>query len=922
MSYDAFISYSHAADGELAPALQNAVQRLAKPWYRRRALEVFRDETGLAVDPNLWGAIVNALEDAEWFVLLTSPTAAGSEWVNREIEHWKANRPLDRILPIVTDGHWEWDPDTGDFTDDSDAVPPSLRGVFHDEPRHLDLRWARDETQLNLRNSRFRGAAAEVAAPLHGRTKDDLEGEDIRQHRRTLRLAWGAAVALVLLTMAAVMGAGIAVRNADQAQQRRIEADAQRLVAQTQTELERPDLALLLAAHAHRLDPSVDTAGAVLSSVATLPEMRQRIRTEHPVTAVAESDAEGLVWAGDRTGALTAYRFDTGEEVAVNEEVFDDEVLDIITTTDRTGTSIVATDGVTVATLGPDLEVETARPLTDPVFAIAVQDTTGRIAGGTVTGELLIWEPDEVEPSTTLSPPDGGAEDPVVSALAWGPNGSLIVAHTDGTVRRLDPSDPARPVWELDDPTTLNSWVEALAVVPDGPLVTGGTDGSVGFWDPADGSLTEAGLTTLHADAVTGLAYTGDPAESGSVTSVAEDGFLLYWNDQTGSAVLKPLRVDEAAASAVAWDPAYSLRGATAGSAGGVLLLDYSAEQRQRRLARPQAGWDDATRSALAPDGSRLAVATSEPRLVMTSPDEPGPDDHSIDLDGVVEHMVFTPDSRVLVAGLGDGTVITWDGETDAPTVTELHRGPPSGLAVSPDGRTVASRELEGDRPGSDVSSIRLSRIDETGLEPHTEFEAPSFGFGLAYSPDGQTLASGGLGAFTLHDVESGETREISLDGDGVRSLAIDATGEMLAIGLDSGPVRFYDIETGEPVGDELRHAGEVTALAFHDDSRILATVSEDGGFHLWNVERRRRLSSSPLTAVDRDQAPGVPLGTALTIVGDEAFTSSLVDGRLLRWSLAVSDWIAEGCDLHDRELTAEEEERFGLVDAAPVCRQ
>ena len=35
---DAFISYSHAADGKLAPALQSALQRFAKSWYRRRAL--------------------------------------------------------------------------------------------------------------------------------------------------------------------------------------------------------------------------------------------------------------------------------------------------------------------------------------------------------------------------------------------------------------------------------------------------------------------------------------------------------------------------------------------------------------------------------------------------------------------------------------------------------------------------------------------------------------------------------------------------------------------------------------------------------------------------------------------------------------------------------------------------------------------
>ncbi len=45
--YHAFVSYSRAADGRLAPVLQSALQRFAKPWYRRQILRVFRDQTSL-----------------------------------------------------------------------------------------------------------------------------------------------------------------------------------------------------------------------------------------------------------------------------------------------------------------------------------------------------------------------------------------------------------------------------------------------------------------------------------------------------------------------------------------------------------------------------------------------------------------------------------------------------------------------------------------------------------------------------------------------------------------------------------------------------------------------------------------------------------------------------------------------------------
>ena len=125
MAYDGFISYSHAADGQLAPALQRGLQLLAKPWNSRRALRIFRDETGLSTDPNLWSAIERALDDSKWFILLASPASAQSQWVNKEIIRWIDTKSVNHILPVVTDGTWDWDATAGDFTVESSAVPDS-----------------------------------------------------------------------------------------------------------------------------------------------------------------------------------------------------------------------------------------------------------------------------------------------------------------------------------------------------------------------------------------------------------------------------------------------------------------------------------------------------------------------------------------------------------------------------------------------------------------------------------------------------------------------------------------------------------------------------------------------------------------------------------------------------------------------------
>ncbi len=138
MAFDAFISYSHAADGRLAPALQRAIRRLAKPWSRARALRVFRAESALTANPHFWSSIQTALGESEWVVWLASPDAVASEWVKRGLDHWLSTKSPDRILVVVTDGTWRWDADARAIT--GTAVPPTLRDATGDEPRHVDLR--------------------------------------------------------------------------------------------------------------------------------------------------------------------------------------------------------------------------------------------------------------------------------------------------------------------------------------------------------------------------------------------------------------------------------------------------------------------------------------------------------------------------------------------------------------------------------------------------------------------------------------------------------------------------------------------------------------------------------------------------------------------------------------------------------------
>ena len=189
MTFDAFVSYSHEADARLAPALHAALERLAKPFWRRRALHVFCDTTALSANPALWSTIETAMADSEYLVVLASPEGARSPWVGREIQHWRATKPAQRILPVLTDGELFWDNTTGDFDPQrSTALHPALAGAFAEEPLYVDLRFARTDQDLSLRNPLFLDAVAELSAPIRGVPKDEIVCEDLRQHRRTLRV--------------------------------------------------------------------------------------------------------------------------------------------------------------------------------------------------------------------------------------------------------------------------------------------------------------------------------------------------------------------------------------------------------------------------------------------------------------------------------------------------------------------------------------------------------------------------------------------------------------------------------------------------------------------------------------------------------------------------------------------------------------
>ena len=247
--YNAFISYSHAADGKLAPALQAGLEKFAKPWYKIRNLNIFRDEASLSASPHLWPNIEKALAESEYLVYMASPVSASSYWVGREIEYWVANKSIDKLLIVLTEGEISWDYKSDIFLNaESNSLPEILDKKFKVEPFYIDLRTARTQKDLSLNNPIFKKEVLKLAAQLHNKEPKDLAGDEVIAHRKMIRTRNAAITALVFLFIAATAAAFLAIQNAKEAIKEKNIAQANYLVSEAQRIADRdPTLALRLA---------------------------------------------------------------------------------------------------------------------------------------------------------------------------------------------------------------------------------------------------------------------------------------------------------------------------------------------------------------------------------------------------------------------------------------------------------------------------------------------------------------------------------------------------------------------------------------------------------------------------------------------------------------------------------------------------
>jgi WD40 repeat protein len=389
-----------------------------------------------------------------------------------------------------------------------------------------------------------------------------------------------------------------------------------------------------------------------------------------------------------------------------------------------------------------------------------------------------------------------------------------IAFSADGRFMTSTSKDGSFRVWEVGTGKlrtrlkALSTSIEGIALSPDGKVValSGRADHAVHLWDVAAGR--ELHPFGGHRGGPLEVAFVGDGREVatvsrdstyvGPVVSEWVDWSFRRWGAATGAERAVTSRNPNGEVHLAAFS-ADGRRLVTVLHNGTLRLWDVEAGKELRTWKVPTVG----TREIYG-DGKRADLVIKDARPAVSRP-------------------AFTPDGKVLLAA-GGANVHRWEVETgkELPLlrIVGLAQEHTTWCAPSPDGRTLVVWVW-----GAPCSAFLVEA--DSGKVLHRLEGVRGWPHAAAFAPDGRTVAVEANGAVTLWEVASGRLRgRLAAGGKSVRGLAFSPDGRLLASGgFQDAPVCLWDLVAGEVVG-RLRGEKEVGAVAFSPEGSRLAVVS------------------------------------------------------------------------------------------------
>jgi tetratricopeptide (TPR) repeat protein len=165
---------------------------------------VFRDRDELPSTADLSAAVNDALARSEKLIVVCSPDAARSRWVNEEIRAYRRLGRADHILCLIVAGMPGSD-------DDDDCFPPALTEVLDGSEAGNEYAAADARPEGDGR----RNALLKIIAGMLGVGFDDLRQRDHRRRQRRLAAVTLASLAIAVVTIVLAVTASIARQEAE-----------------------------------------------------------------------------------------------------------------------------------------------------------------------------------------------------------------------------------------------------------------------------------------------------------------------------------------------------------------------------------------------------------------------------------------------------------------------------------------------------------------------------------------------------------------------------------------------------------------------------------------------------------------------------------------------------------------------------------
>ena len=195
-----------------------------------------------------------------------------------------------------------------------------------------------------------------------------------------------------------------------------------------------------------------------------------------------------------------------------------------------------------------------------------------------------------------------------------------------------------------------------------------------------------------------------------------------------------------------------------------------------------------------------------------------------------VRSIAFSPDGRTFASQNKRTAVCLWDTNTGKQKRILASTGASvKQLRFSPDGRVLASANIS--------QSIDL-------WNPHTgEHKLSLSGDNMSFSPDGSSLVTISGNDICLSDTLTGQHKQtFTGHSSGVRSVLFSPDGKTLASGgvfsrqNSITPISLWDVKTGQEKKTFMGHTEWINGVLFSPDGETLASASRDGTILLWDL--------------------------------------------------------------------------------------